>query len=77
MLIGEDWKLESDSLNVTLYHRDFNKKKGEYYWRAQSFYSSLHNALLSLIDQKVMGTGMKELQDIDQKIEELKSLIPS
>jgi len=75
MLIGDNWKIESDELNVILYKKYIHKKTSEEYWRACNFYSSVANALAGLIDLEIQGTGLKDLETVNQKIEELKSLI--
>jgi len=77
MLIGDNWKVESDELNITLCKKGINKKTGEDYWRAHSYYSSISNALKGIIDLGIRDTGLEDLETVLQKIEELKNLIPS
>jgi len=75
MLIGNNWKIESDALNVILYEKVVGKKSGKEYWKAHSYYSSFHNALDALIDMEIGGTGLDDLKAVDAKIEELKGQI--
>jgi len=75
MLVGKDWKIESDSMNVTLFRRWKNKKTGEDMWRAEGYFSSIHNALAALIEQGIRDTGLRDLVTVEQKIEELKAMI--
>jgi len=75
MLIGENYKIESDSLNVTLYHKTIPKKTGKVRWREVAYFSSPQNALDYLVKQGVMETGMTDLQTVYDKIAELERLI--
>lgn len=73
MLIGKKWKIESDELNVTLYQKQSKEAKRE--WRAIGFYSTVANALKDLVNYDVRATGLKDLQTVVNKIDELKALI--
>lgn len=76
MLIGKDYKIEADSLNVTLYERRITKK-GKEYWKAIGFFSRFGNALKSLVDLRVRGTGLRDFNMVCQKQDELYKLIDS
>lgn len=75
MLIGKNWKIESNELNITLYERRESKKEGREYWRVHSYYSSVASALKGLVNIDVNHTDLKDLEAVNQKIEELHRLI--
>lgn len=77
MLIGKNWKIESDELNVTLYERITKKKDGKEYWKPHSYYSSVSNCLKSLVNIQVNKTGLKDLETVKKEIEGLHQLIES
>jgi len=64
MKIGKNYKVESDSLNVTLYKKKIVKKTGKEYWSAIGFYSSLRNALKGLVDLFVKETELKDFRTV-------------
>lgn len=64
MLIGKNWKVESDEYNVTLYRRKLNKKTGKEYWEESRYYSTLANCLTDLVNLEVNGSGLKDLQTV-------------
>ena len=71
MQINSNWKVESDDMNVILYKKFINKKKGEDDWKAVGYYSTVANALRALVEMGIKGTGMVDLQTIVNKIEEV------
>jgi hypothetical protein len=76
MIINENYKIESDTLNITLYYRQ-KTKSGAEKWRELAYFSTPHNALNWLVNREVKGTGMKELETVCRKIDELTALINS
>lgn len=74
MLLSENWKIESDELNITLYERFINKS-GKEYWRPHSYYSSIGDALKGLVNIEVNRTGLKNVEIVVAKIRELHQLI--
>jgi hypothetical protein len=75
MLIGKNWKIESDDLNVTLYNLRVNRKKDTSRWVAKYFFATVKEALKALVDMEIRGTGLKELEAVVKKIDELKAEI--
>ena len=85
MLIGEKYKIESDTLNVTLFEKRFitgtgrgrptTKEVGEMYWNPLAYFSSPHNALQYLVKNEIMGDGMSDFQTVCRKLDELTRLI--
>ena len=78
MLIGDRYKIESDSLNVTLYRAAKNPRKpGVKIWDAIAYFSNPHDALQHLVNLEVKESGMEDLKTVCQKIDELHRLINS
>jgi hypothetical protein len=75
MLVGKNWKLESDELNVTLYQRFERKGDASVYWRPHSYYSNISSALHGLVDIEVSRTGFKDVETVIEKIKELHQII--
>ena len=75
MNIGKKWKIESDELNVTLYECHKSRRTGHEYWRPHSYYSSVTNALKGLVNININRSGLRDLETVSQKIEELYRLI--
>jgi hypothetical protein len=71
MDINENWKIESDELNITLYHRNTGNKS----WRAIAYFSNPQDALDSLVHREIMGDGMKDIKTVVEKINDLEKLI--
>jgi hypothetical protein len=72
---NKDWKIESDNLNVTLYQRFVytrGVKKGSDGWREAGYYSTIKSAYNALIEMDIKGTGLKDLETVLDRIEELK-----
>ena len=71
LVIGQDWRVGTDTLNIILYRRQVNKKTGKEYWRAHSYYATVANALVGLINQGVRDTELADLKTVCDKIEQL------
>lgn len=76
MLIGKNYKVESDPLNVTIFKRRKAKTAGES-WKAIGFFPTPKNALEFLVDLEVSETGMRDFETVCRKQEELHQLIKS
>ena len=72
MMAGQDWRVGADSLNIILYRRQVNKKTGKEYWRAHSYYATVANALVGLVNQGVRDTELADLKTVCDKIEQLR-----
>jgi len=75
MLIGDKYKIESDSLNVTLYKPVNVKKTGGIRWQPIAYFSNFKSALTHLVDLDVMETRLKDFRVVVEKQEELYQLI--
>lgn len=71
-MVGQDWRLGADSLNIILYRRQVNKKTGKEYWRAHSYYTTVANALVGLVNQGVRDTELADLKIISDRIDQLR-----
>ena len=72
MSIGRKWRIGADPLNIILYRREVSKKTGKERWRAHSYYSTVTNALLALVDQGVRDTRLVDLKIVCAKVEQLR-----
>jgi hypothetical protein len=72
MVVGQDWRVGADSSNIILYQRQVNEKTGKEYWRAHSYYATVANALLGLVNQGVRDTELTDLKTVCGKIDQLR-----
>ena len=79
MKIGKDWKIESDSMNVTLMKRTRVKAKdgkpAHDNWPVMGYYPTVKSALKGLVNFGVAETGLADIKSVDKKIDELHELI--
>ena len=78
MMIGKNYKIDSDSLNVILSHKIRRKAKaGDTYidWQIMGYYATVENALQGLVNQGVRDTELTDMKTIVAKIDELQRLI--
>lgn len=85
MFIGENYKLESDALNITLsvkktitgtgHGRPSKKAVGEEYWMPVAYFSNVKHALKYLVDHEIRGTGFTDVETVTAKIDQLYSMI--
>jgi hypothetical protein len=75
MLIGDNYKIESDNLNVTLYEKKLSKNTRKVYWRPFAYFSTVKNALAYFIELSVNETGLKDLKTVVKKQDELLALV--
>ena len=75
MEVGNDYKLESDPLNITLLEKKQSKKDGSEYWKTTGYFSSPKEALKFLVDLGVRESLLKDLKTVVEKQAELYKLI--
>ena len=78
MLIGKDWKVESDPLNIILSRLvDRTSKEGvsSKGWRIEGYYSTVANALHGMVNFEIIGTGLDDFKTVVKKVDELHKLI--
>ena len=79
MLIGKNWKIESDALNVILYRKKKRVKKDtqEVYedWEVMGYFATVGGALHELVNQGIRDTQLKDLKTVVAKVGELKKMI--
>lgn len=85
MLINDNWKIESDGLNITLFQSHLitgekgrkSNKIGEFRWQPVAYLSDFRDALDSLVKRDIKGTGLIDYKTVVKKIDELYALIKS
>ena len=81
MLIGKRYKLESDSLNVTLFKKRKRTRKSDETkyedWEIIGYFATPSNALHELVDLGVRDTELKDLKTITSAITALHTSIES
>lgn len=78
MNIGHKFKVESDSLNVTLSRKITRKPKDKLPyedWEVEGYFSNVANALKYLVNLEVKETELADLRVVVKKIDELEKLI--
>jgi hypothetical protein len=75
MLIGANYQLEGDNLNITLSKRMVSKRTGKPYWEAVAWFTTLKGALTYLVDLEVAETKLTDLKTVVAKQDELYALI--
>ena len=84
--INENWSVDTDGdKNVILMKkvekRVRNKEKktwentGEYDWSVYGYYSSLESLLKTVVRKEITGEGLKDIEGIQKKIEDLEKVI--
>lgn len=74
MIINEDWKIESDGIQVILMHKRGKRKEKEDQdidtpdGYTNLYYSTIESALKSLVEKEVQGTGLDTLKTIVEAI---------
>lgn len=75
MQINDLYKIESDDTNIILQRRKL-KEDGTYTGYVNiGYHSTIQQALRWLVKKDIQGSGMKDLEEINKKIEELNSTI--
>jgi hypothetical protein len=81
MLIGNDWRIEADSLGIQLYHRrlvvrkDTGLKEEDWGNAPVGYYSSVRNAIHDMVERSVRETKLVDIRTVDAKIAELHRMI--
>lgn len=75
--INNKWAIDApDGMNIALYCKTKPKKEGSKpRWVLYGYYSSLHIALLALVNQEVKDTHLSSLKAVTDKLDELYGLI--
>ena len=77
MLIGKNYKIESDNLSITLSRKHTSRKNGQVRWETVGYYATIGSALKDFADRCLGETELLELQQVLKKQEEIYSLIES
>ncbi len=62
-------------MNIILHQRQVNNRTGKEYWRAHSYYATVANALVGLVNQCVRDTELVDLKTVNKRINEIHVLI--
>ena len=84
--INDNWAVDTDGdKNVILMKkvekriRDKQKKTwvntGEYDWNVYGYYPTLESLLKAVVRKEITGEGLKDIEGIQEKIEELEKVI--
>ena len=84
--INENWSVDTDGdKNVILMKkvekrvRDKQKKTwvntGEYDWSVYGYYPNLESLLKAVVRKEITGEGLKDIESIQEKIEDLEKVI--
>lgn len=71
LVVGRNWKVGADTLNIILYQRQVSKKTGKEYWRAHSYFATVANALVGLVNQGIRDTELADMRTVCDKIDQL------
>ena len=71
MIINENYKIESDTLNVILFYRATGKKN----WIPIGYYNTPKGCLEKLVTMEVNGTGLTDLKTIVKRLDEIEDMI--
>lgn len=80
MLIGDKYKVISDSMNITLIElKQAKKQNGAEYLREEilGYYATIPNALKAMVNRDIQGMGLEDLKAIAKRQGELYILIAS
>jgi hypothetical protein len=80
MQINENWRIESDPLNVILQRRVEGKTKAglpRITWETVGYYATPQRALEDMVRKEILGTGLGNFKKICKKIDDLNILIKS
>jgi hypothetical protein len=64
-------RVGADTLSIILYQRRVNNRTRKGYWRAHSYYATVANALVGLVNQGVRDGELADLKMIDSRIQEI------
>jgi hypothetical protein len=75
MLIGQDYKIESEKYNIVLFKKRINEKKYSEVWEPQAYFSSLSNALRYIVTLEVEETALNDVDKVVNRIKEVEDMI--
>jgi len=77
MKLGKRYKIEADALNLTVFKRRVTKKDKKVWWQPIGYFSRLQNALNFVADLEIADDGMRDLETITKKQDEIYKMIES
>lgn len=78
MLIGKDYKITADEMNIILYKQKTytqGKKVGQKFWEVYGYYPTIKGAIKGLAKDQIHETKLEDLKTICSKIDDLYALI--
>ncbi len=78
MLIGKEYKIESEGLNIVLSKKTISKRGkniGQEYWSNEAYFARPAEALKYLADHKLRESGFKDLETITKAQAEIYKMI--
>lgn len=75
MLLGKDYKVELDRMNIILYRKHIHQKTGNEVWDVDGYFYDFRELLKWLADAEVKGTGLADLKKMAQKQDDIYRLI--
>ncbi len=79
-MVGQNYKITSDALNIILNKRYFKKdKEGDVTtddaFKQVGYYNNLHSALNALIEKEIKGSDAISLDELKKHVEDVKEQI--
>lgn len=78
MKISDKYEVKADELNVIVREKFIpqkGKKAGVAQWRPISFHATVEQALNSIVDKEINGTGIEDFKTVVNKVKELRAFI--
>lgn len=78
MKISDKYEVKADELNVIVREKFIpqkGKKVGIPQWRPISFHATVEQALNSIVDKEINGTGIEDFKTVVNKVKELRAFI--
>jgi hypothetical protein len=72
ILIGTEWKLTADKMNIILWHKEGRSKPR---WRIEGYFRTIGNALVELVRQGIRDSKLADLKIVNDKITQLEKNI--
>lgn len=78
MKISDKYEVKADELNVIVREKFIpkkGKKAGIPQWRPISFHANIEQALNSIVDKEINGTGLEDFKTVVDKVKALREFI--
>lgn len=78
LAINDTWMLKSDDLNIILMRKrdkTHHRSKGDSISYETFYYNTISGALQAVLDKEVKGTGLKSVQEVNNRITKIEQEI--